>query len=112
MVEHVVILVESSRVEVSWVDKLKSIRYNLHLPKLKYTPTQLGVTGSLLPKTVREAPPNSEVNRKQKEKTKTYRFVLNSENVDRSLIAKEMPPNMATVRFYLRGVAWNFRCGI
>ena len=50
-------VLESSRDEVSCVDKLKSIRYNLHLPKLKYTPIQLGVTGFLLPKTVRDAFP-------------------------------------------------------
>ena len=29
----------------------------------KYTPTQLGVAGSLLPKTIRDAPHNREVNR-------------------------------------------------
>ena len=52
---------------------------------VKYTTTQLGVTGSLLPKTVRDAPPNRELNRRKK---KNYRFALNSNNVDRSLIAK------------------------
>ena len=32
---------------------------------LKYTPTQLGVAGSLLPKTIRDAPHTREVNRKK-----------------------------------------------
>ena len=36
------------------------------LAALKYTPTQLGVTGPLLPKTVRDAPSNKEVNRRKK----------------------------------------------
>ena len=39
-----------------------------HLEAHKYTPTQLGVTGSLLPKTIRDAPPNREVNRRKKKK--------------------------------------------
>ena len=86
----------------------------LKLSDVKYTPTQLEVTGSLLPKTVRDAPPNGEVNTKQNKKTKQkiFRFVLSSKNVYRSLIAKEMPTNMATVRLYLQSVVWNFRCGI
>ena len=70
----------------------------------KYTPTQLGVAGSLLPKTIRDALPNRDVNRRTK---KNYRFALNSNNVDCSLIAKGMLTNMATVHLYLLGVAWN-----
>ena len=33
---------------------------------IKYTPTQLGVTGCLLPKTICDAPPNTEVNRRRR----------------------------------------------
>ena len=76
---------------------------------LKYTPTQLGETGSLLRKTIHDAPPNGEVNRGEK---RHYRFALNTNNVDRSLMAKGMLTNMATVRLYLPGMAWNFRHGI
>ena len=73
---------------------------------IKYTPTQLGVAGSLLPKTLRDAPHNREVNRKK------ILIALNTNNVDRSLIAKRMLTSMATIRLYLPGVAWNFCCGI
>ena len=71
----------------------------------KYTPTQSEVTKYLLPKTARDAPPNREV---KKEKF----LISNSNNVDRSLITKGVPTNMAAVRLYLPGVAWNLRCGI
>ena len=53
----------------------------------KYTPSQLGVTGSLLPKTVRDATPNREVNGR-KRKT-SYRFALNSNNIDRCWSQRE-----------------------
>ena len=39
-------------------------------------------------------------------------IALNTNNVDRSLIAKRILTSMATIRLYLPGVAWNFRCGI
>ena len=67
----------------------------------------LGVTGSLLPKTktIRNAPPNREVNRRKRKK---YRFSLNTNKVDCSLFLKGMFTNMATVRLYLLGMAWNF----
>jgi len=35
----------------------------------KYTPTQLGVAGSLLPKNICDAPPNGDVNRRTKKFT-------------------------------------------
>ena len=39
----------------------------------KYTPTQLGVTGPLLLKTICNAPPNGKINRRQ-----SYTFALNT----------------------------------
>ena len=64
-----------------------------------YTPTQLEVTGSLLPKTIRNAPCNRDVNRRKK----NYRFALNSNDADRSLISKGMLINVVTVCFYFAG---------
>ena len=60
----------------------------------------LGVARSLLPKTIRDAPHNREVNRK-----KNFQIALNTNSVDRSLITKR-------IHLYMPGVVWIFRCGI
>ena len=52
----------------------------------KYTPTQLGLTGSLLPKTKRDDP-RTEVNAKT-EKKKNW-IAMYANNVERPLVARE-----------------------
>ena len=61
------------------------------LTTAKYTPTQLWLTGSLSPKTKRDAP-RTEVNTKTEKKKNSIAMYAN--NIERPL------------------VAWNFRCGI
>ena len=61
------------------------------LTTAKYTPTQLGLTGSLSPKTKRDAP-RTEVYRKTEKKKNSIAMYAN--NIERPL------------------VTWNFRCGI
>ena len=79
------------------------------LTTAKYTPTQLGLTVSLSPKTKRDAP-RTEVNTKTENKKKFNCYVREQRRT--SAGRKENNTIMPRVRLYSAGVAWNFRCGI